>query len=51
MESRGRKQRVRSPIPLSRGEYILCQAGLVVRKIPESEAMEMLREWGELNDF
>ncbi len=51
VESRERKQRVRSPIPLSRGEYVLCQAGFVVRRIPESEAREMLKEWGELNDF
>jgi hydrogenase assembly chaperone HypC/HupF len=51
VDSGGRKQRVRSPIPLTEGDYVLCQAGLVVRKIPESEAREMLREWSELNEF
>lgn len=51
VEFQGRKQRVRSPVPLSRGEYVLCQAGFVVRKIPAAEAREMLREWGGFNEF
>jgi hydrogenase assembly chaperone HypC/HupF len=51
VEFQGRKQRVRSPLPLSRGDYVLCQAGFVVRKIPEGEAREMLKEWSEFNGF
>lgn len=51
VEFQGKRKRVRSPMPLKSGDYVLCQAGLVVRKIPGSEAVKMLREWGELNDF
>ncbi len=51
VEFRGRKKRVRSPSPLSRGDYVLCQAGFVVKKIPGSTAREMLKEWSEFNDF
>jgi hydrogenase assembly chaperone HypC/HupF len=51
VEFQGREQRVRSPIPLVRGDYVLCHAGLVVKKIPEADAMDMLREWRGFNGF
>jgi hydrogenase maturation factor len=51
VEFQGRKRKVKSPISLSKGDYVLCQAGLVVRKIPESTAREMHNEWSEFNEF
>lgn len=51
VEFQGREQRVRSPIPLVRGDYVLCHAGFVVKKIPGAHARDMLREWRELNAF
>lgn len=47
----GKKRTVKSPVPLRRGDYVLCQAGLVAKRISRSDAMEMLKEWRELNDF
>jgi hydrogenase assembly chaperone HypC/HupF len=51
VEFEGDRKTMSSPIPLERGDYVLSQAGLVVRKIPEDEAKKMLKEWRELNDF
>ena len=51
VEFQGKRKRMKSPMPLKKGDYVLCQAGLVVRKIPESTAREMLKEWSEFNDF
>jgi hydrogenase assembly chaperone HypC/HupF len=51
VEFMGRRRKVRSPFPLAKGDYILCQTGLVVKKISKSNAKEMLKEWSELNDF
>lgn len=51
VEFQGRKSRVRSPVPLRKGEYVLCQAGFVVKKVPESEAREMLKEWSGFDEF
>ncbi len=51
VESEGETREVRSPIPLEKGEWVLCQAGFVAKRIPGSKALEMLKEWRELNDF
>jgi hydrogenase maturation factor len=40
---------MKSPFPLKEGEFVLCQAGFVVRKIPGKTARDMLREWKEMN--
>lgn len=45
----GEKKQMKSPFPLKKGEYVLCQAGFVVRKVPEKTAKDMLREWKEMN--
>jgi len=31
------------------GDYVLVQTGLVVKKIPEKEALESIKEWSKLN--
>ena len=49
VEFMGKVNTVRSPFPLMKGEYVLCQAGLVSRRIPEGDAREMLKEWSEMN--
>ena len=51
LDFQGKQRNVSSPFPLKEGDYVLCQAGLVVKRIPETDAMKMLREWEELNDF
>ena len=51
VEFHGQEKKVPSPFPLKRGEYVLCQAGLVVKRIPEADARKMLNEWDEMNDF
>lgn len=47
----GTEKKVRSPTPLKRGEWVLCQAGFVAKKITEEQAKEMLKEWRDLNAF
>jgi hydrogenase assembly chaperone HypC/HupF len=47
----GTERKVKSPTPLRPGEWVLCQAGFVAKRITEPEAREMLNEWRELNDF
>jgi hydrogenase assembly chaperone HypC/HupF len=51
VEFEGEKKTMHSPIPLRKGEYVLCQAGFVAKKISKSDANEMLKEWRDLNDF
>ena len=31
------------------GDYVLVQTGLVLKKIPEKEAVEIIKEWDKLN--
>jgi len=45
----GRLRKVRSAIGLKKGDYVLCQAGVVAQKIPAGRARQMLKEWKELN--
>lgn len=47
----GKRKTMGTPVSLKKGDYVLCQAGLVVKRIPESDAKRMLKEWRELNDF
>ena len=51
VDFQGRERKMASPFPLKKGDYVLCQAGLVVKSIPGADAMEMLKEWDELNGF
>jgi len=51
VEFEGVKKRMKSPFPLKKGEFVLCQAGFVVKKIPEKIAKDMLKEWKELNEW
>ena len=51
VEFEGSTKTMRSPFPLRSGEYVLCQTGIVVKRVPESDAKDMLREWGEMNAF
>jgi hydrogenase assembly chaperone HypC/HupF len=47
----GHARKVKTPVPLKKGEWVLCSAGLVAKRIPADQAKEMLKEWSELNDF
>ena len=51
VEFEGEKKTAKSPFPLKEGEYVLCQQGFVVKKIPESDARDMLKEWKEMNKW
>lgn len=51
VEFEGEKKTMRSPFPLKEGEYVLCQTGFVVRKIPEKTAKDMLKDWKEMNKW
>jgi len=31
------------------GDYVLCQNGLVITKIPESKAREIMKEWADFS--
>ena len=50
VEFNGRPSRVKSPVPLKKGDYVLCQQGFVVRKVAEKEAKSMIKEWKEMNE-
>jgi hydrogenase assembly chaperone HypC/HupF len=47
----GESMEVNSPISLKTGEWVLCQAGFVAKRITSKQAKEMLDEWKELNSF
>ncbi|RLI96436.1 MAG: hypothetical protein DRO99_04455 [Candidatus Aenigmatarchaeota archaeon] len=47
----GKEKKVRSPIALKPGEYVICQSNVVAHRIPEKQAKEMLREWKKLNEW
>ena len=47
----GQKRKVKTPVPLKEGEWVLCSAGQVAKRISAKHAEEMLKEWRELNDF
>ena len=51
VEFEGERKRMKSPFPLKRGEFVLCQAGFVVKKIPEKTARDMLKDWKEMNTW
>ncbi|MFC2143907.1 HypC/HybG/HupF family hydrogenase formation chaperone [Candidatus Aenigmatarchaeota archaeon] len=51
VEFGGEKKQMKTPVPLKRGEYVICQAGFVVRKISEEKARDMLKDWKELNKW
>ncbi len=51
VEFLGNIKKVRTPFPLKKDEYIISQAGIAVKRIPEEEATKMLKEWREMNDF
>ena len=51
VDSDGEQKKVKSPVLLKPGEWVLCQAGFVAKRISEAQALEMLHEWRELNDF
>ncbi len=51
VEFGGKQNKVKSPIPLAKGEFVLCQAGFVVKKVPPETAEDMLKEFSELNDW
>jgi len=42
---------VKSPLPVKKGDYVLCQNNFVVQKIPAHKAKEMISEWEELNKW
>lgn len=42
---------VKSPLPVKKGDYVLCQSNIVVQKVPAHKAREMLKEWEELNKW
>ena len=51
VEFEGEKKQMKSPVPLKKGEYVICQAGFVVRKISEEKAKDMLKDWKEMNTW
>lgn len=46
-----KKKAVRSPLPVKKGDYVLCQSNIVVQKVPKHKAREMIKEWEELNKW
>jgi len=51
VELNGKQRRVKTPFPLAKGEFVLCQAGFVVKKVSPDQADEMLKDFKELNDW
>lgn len=51
VEFEDEKKQMKSPFTLKKGEYVLCQAGFVVRKISEKTAKDMLKDWREMNTW
>ncbi|RLJ06691.1 MAG: hydrogenase assembly protein HupF [Candidatus Aenigmatarchaeota archaeon] len=51
IEFEGAKKLVRSPFPVKKNDYVLCQNNIVVQKISKKTAMEMIREWKEMNQW
>ena len=51
VEFNNRRKKVKSPFPLKKGDYVLCQVGFVVQKISRSRARGMLKEWKELDGW
>jgi hydrogenase assembly chaperone HypC/HupF len=51
VEFKGEKKQMKSPFHLKKDEYVLCQAGFVVRKISEKAAKDMLKDWKEMNTW
>lgn len=51
VEFGGERKTMKSPFPLKEGDYVLCQQGFVVRKIPGKVAREMLKEWEGMNNW
>ncbi|MCK4497338.1 MAG: HypC/HybG/HupF family hydrogenase formation chaperone [Candidatus Aenigmarchaeota archaeon] len=51
VEFGGIKKTVKSPFPLKKGEFVLCQQGFVVKRIPEKTARDMLKDWKEMNEW
>lgn len=46
---RGERNFVKTPIELKKGDYVLCQQNIVVQKISEKIAIELLEEWKEMH--
>lgn len=45
---RGERGFVKTPIKLKKGDYVLCQRNIVVQKISEEVAKELLDDWKEM---
>lgn len=45
------KRVVKSPLPVKKGDYVLCQSNIIVQKVPAHKAREILKEWEELNKW
>ena len=51
VEFLGRKKKIKCPFKLSAGEYVVSQNNIAVHKIPKDEALKMIKEWEELNNW
>ena len=49
VEYPGEKREVlNTDFDLTQGEYVFVQAGIIIQKIPEQEAVESLKIWAEV---
>lgn len=51
VEFNNEKRTMKSPMPLNKGEYVICQQGFVVKRVPEKMAKDMLKEWKEMSEW
>ena len=51
VEFLGNRKRVKSFMPLQKGDYVLSQANVVIQKLEHDKAIEMLEEWKKLNNW
>jgi len=42
------REAINTGFDLKEGEYVFVQAGIVIQKIPEDEAIESLKTWAEV---
>jgi len=47
----GERNFVKSPIKLKKGDFVLCQRNIVVQKISDKIAQELLAEWKDMYKY
>ena len=51
VEFLGKTKTIKAPFSLKSGDYVVSQNNIAVHKIPRREALKMIREWEELNNW